>query len=76
MNCATGMRRIIQEIDRKTKVISVNVTPARKCKFSSGITVNVHRREQLIKDWEEERKRSAEEEPVERSGENHRKFRT
>ena len=47
MDCATGMRRIIQEIDRKTKANCVNITPARKCKFSSGITVNFHRREHL-----------------------------
>ncbi len=45
MDCATEIRRIIQEIDRKTKTIFVNVTPARKCKLSSGITVNFHRRE-------------------------------
>lgn len=46
MDCATGMRRIIQEIDRKKVANFVNITPARKCKFSSGLTVNIHRREQ------------------------------
>lgn len=50
MDCATEIRRIIQEIDRKTKTIFVNVTPARKCKLSSGITVNFHRREHTAED--------------------------
>lgn len=47
MNCATEKGLVIQEIDRKTKANFVNIAPAKKCKLSSGITVNIHRREQL-----------------------------
>jgi hypothetical protein len=34
MDCATEIRRIIQEIDRKTKTIFVNVAPAKSVNFA------------------------------------------
>ncbi len=46
MNCAAEVRDFSQIIDWKTGVDLGNITPARKCKLSSGITVNFHRREQ------------------------------
>ena len=46
MYYATENRLIIQEIYRKTMTSFVGISPVKKCKRSSGFTVNVHRREQ------------------------------
>ena len=85
LRTTNAVERMNEEIRRRT--IPIRIFPNRNSalRMLTALWQDIHENwmtgrkyldMELIKEWEEERKRSAEEEPVERSGENHRKFRT
>ncbi len=85
LRTTNAVERMNEEIRRRT--IPIRIFPNRNSalRMLTALWQDIHENwmtgrkyldMELIKEWEEERKRSAEEEPVERSEGNHRKFRT